>query len=138
MKQLLTILLIGTLGQCYAGTFDADTIDNWQVYNGTELVFGGHDSPLGGEFQGTIKKTDLEELIIQFNHCVRSVDDFEVTVEVIDDKGKSILTKSFKAGRAMTIKRKELGPLTTTSIMIRYREKRKNGTDKILGRISFV
>jgi hypothetical protein len=138
MKRLILILLLGTIGQCYAGTFDLDTIDNWQIYNGTELVLGGHDSPLGTEFQGTIKATDLKELVIQFYHCVRYIDDFDVTIEIADDKGQIILTKKFKVGARMAIDKKALGLLTTKSITIRYREKRKSGTDKILGRISFA
>ena len=140
MRRLILILLLGTIGQCYAGTFDLDTIDNWQIYNGAELVLGGHDSPLETEFQGTIKTTDLKELVVQFNHCVRYVDDFDVTLEVTDDKGKNILTKRYKinSGTRITIDKMELGQLTMKSITIRYREKRKNGTDKILGRISFV
>jgi hypothetical protein len=138
MKRLISILLLGTIGQCYAGSFSLDTIDNWQIYNGTDLVLCGHDSPLGTEFQGTIKTTDLKELIIQFNHCVRYMDDFDVTIEISDDKGKIILTKKFKVGTRMTIDKKELGLLATKSITIRYREKRKSGTDKILGRISFA
>jgi hypothetical protein len=140
MRRLILILLLGTIGQCYGGTFDLDTIDNWQIYNGTELVFGGHDSPLGTEFHGTIKKTVLKELVIQYNHDVRYIDDFNVTIEITDDKRKIILTKTFKAnsGTRLTIDKKELGQLTMKSITIRYREKRKDGTDKILGRISFV
>ncbi len=140
MRQLILILFLGTFGQCIAGTFDLDTIDNWQIYNANELVFGGHASPLGTEFQGTIKTTDLKELVVQFNHCVRYIDDYDVTLEITDDKGKNILTKKFKAnlGTRMTIDKKELGSLTMKWITIRYQEKRKNGTDKILGRISFV
>ncbi len=140
MKQLILALLLGASGQCFAGTFDMDTIDNWQICNGNVLVFGGHASPLGTAFQGTIKTTDFKELVVQFNHCVRYIDDYDVTLEIIDDKGKNILTKKFKTnlGTRMTIAKKELGPLTMKSITIRYQEKRKNGTDKILGRISFV
>ena len=137
MRRLILVILIGAIGQCFAGTFDMDTIDNWQVYNGTELLFGGHESPLGTKFQGKIKTTDLKEIVIQFNHCVRSIDDFDVIIEITDDKGKNILTKKFKTnlGTRMTITKKELGTLTTDSITIRYREKIKNGTDKILGQI---
>lgn len=127
------------MGRCYAGTFDLDTIDNWQVYNGTELILGGHDSPLGTEFQGTIKLADFKDLTIQFNHCVREINDYNVTIEIADENGRTLLTKRFKVnlGTRMTIEKIELGRLTTKSITIRYREKRKNGTDKILGRISF-
>ena len=138
MRQLILILLIGTIGRCYAGTFDLDTIDNWQIYNGTELIFGGHDSPLATEFQGTIKTADLKESIIQFNHCVRYVDDFYVTLEITDDTGKNLLTKKFKVASRMTIDKKELGTLTAKSITIRYLEKRKNGTNRILGLIRFM
>lgn len=138
MRQLILLLLLGSIGQCYARTFDLDTIDNWQIYNGNELLLGGHDSPPGTEFQGTVKATDLEELVIQFHHCVRYIDDFVATIEIADDKGKIILTKKFKVGARMRIDKKEFGVLTTKSITIRYREKRKNGTDKVLGRISFA
>lgn len=140
IRPLILILILGTIGQCYAGTFDLDTIDNWQIYNGTQLILGGHDSPFGTEFQGTIKTTDLKELTIHFNHCVHYIDDFDVTLEVTDDKGRNILTKKFKinSGTRMTIDKRELGPLRMKSVTIRYREKRNNGTDKILGRISFV
>ena len=140
MRRLILILLLGPIGQCYGGTFDLDTIDNWQIYNGTELILGGHESPLGTEFQGTIKTAELKELIIQFNHCVRYIDDYDATIEVTDDRGENILTKKFKVnlGTRMIIDKKEFGPLTMKSITIRYREKRKNGTDKILGHIRFV
>jgi hypothetical protein len=139
MRHLILVTLLGAIGQCNAGTFDLDTIDNWQIYNGTELVLGGHDSPLGTEFQGTIKRTELKELIIQFNHCVRYAD-FDVILEITDDKGKNILTKSFKidSETKMTIDKKELGLVTSKSITIRYRENRKNGTDRILGKIRLV
>lgn len=140
MKSLFIIIAICAVTRCYSGTFDLDTIDNWQIYNGNELVFGGHYSTLETEFQGTIKTTDFKNLAIQFNHCVRYIDDYEVTLELTDDKGKTILTKKFKVnlGTRMIIDKMELGALTMKSVTIRYREKRKNGTDKILGRISFV
>lgn len=139
MKHLVTILLISIAGQGYCGVTDADTIDNWQVYNGTELIFGGHDLA-GTEFQGSIKTTDLKKLVVQYNHCSHFPNDFEVILEIRDEKGKSILTKKFKgnSGIRMTIEKEELGRLTTKSITLRYREKRENGTDKILGRITFV
>lgn len=137
MRQLILILLLGTIGHCNAGTLDLDTIDNWQIYNGTELVLAGHDSPLGTIFRGTIKKTELKGLVIQFNHDVRYIDDFEVTVYLMDGQGKNILTKKFRtnSGTRLTIEKKELELLTAELITIRYCEKRTNGTDKILGEI---
>ena len=139
MRQLILIILLGTIGQCYAGTFDMDTIDNWQIYNGTELVLGGHASPLGTVFQGTIKKAELKDLAIQYNHDVLQ-DSFDVIVDIMDDQGNIILTGNFKSrpGIRFAFRKKELERLTNSSITIRYREKRENGTDKILGRISFV
>lgn len=136
IRSLFAILLIWTSGQCYAGAFDPDTIDHWQVYNGTALVFGGHDSPFGTEFQGRIKRTGLKDLIIHFNHCTPH-HDIDVTIEIADENGKNILTKTFENNSGkMTINRKELGQLTAKSIAIRYRE--KNGTDRILGRIHLI
>jgi hypothetical protein len=134
----LILLFLGTIGQCYAGTFDLDTIDNWQIYNGTDLVLGGHESPVATEFQGTITTASIKELVIQFNHCFRYDQEFNVTVEIADDKGKVLLTKTFKVGTRMTIEKKELGKLTANSITIRYWEKRNNGTDKVLGRIRLI
>jgi hypothetical protein len=139
MRQFIVILLLSSIGQCYAGAFDVDTIDNWQIYNGTELVFGGHAWPEEIEFQGTIKTTTFKDLVIQFNHCSRYTN-LDVDIEVTDDKGKTILMKKFRidSGSSMTIDKKELGPLTMKSIIIRYRERRNNGTDKILGRVNFA
>jgi len=140
MKQLITILLIGITAQGYCNATDPDTIDHWQIYNGTKLIFGGYDLPPGSEFQGTVKTTDLKKLVVQYNHCSHYIDDFEVTLEIRDEKGMIMLTKKFKgnSGIRMTIEKEELGRLTTKSITIRYREKRENGTDRILGRITFV
>jgi hypothetical protein len=138
MRPLILILLIGTVGQCYAGTFALDTIDNWQIYHGTELVLAGHDSPLGTEFQGTIKATEFKELTIHFNHCVRYTDGFDVKIEIVDESGKNMLTKKFKVGSKMTIDKKDFKQLMTKSFTIRYQEKRENGTNRILGRIRLV
>lgn len=116
-----------------------DTIDNWQIHNGTELVLAGHDSPQGMVFQGTIKRADLKDLAIQYNHDVVG-DSFDVIVEILDDHGNILLTGNFKTklGIRFAFRKKELERLNNNSIRIRYREKRENGTDKILGRISFV
>lgn len=139
MRQLILIILLGAIGQCYAGTFDMDTIDNWQIYNGTDLVLAGHDSPLGTVFQGTIKKADLKDLAIQYNRDVVE-DSFDVIVEILDDKGNILLTGNFKArlGVRFAFRKKELERLTTNLFTIRYREKGENGVDKILGKISLI
>lgn len=139
MSQLTLILLLGTIGQCYAGTFDLDTIDNWQIYNGNELVLAGHDSPLGTVFRGTIKRTELKDLAIQFNHDVHYPDAFDVTVHIIDEQGNIILIGKFKSrpGIRFAFRKKELERLTSKLITIRYREERKNGTERVLGEIRF-
>ena len=98
MRQLVCIILLGTIGQCYAGTFDLDTIDNWQIYDGTELVLAGHDSPPGRFFQGTIKRTDLKDLAIQYNCDV--VGDFDVIVEILDDQGNILLSGHQREARS--------------------------------------
>ena len=139
MRQLALIIILATIGQCYAGALDLDTIDNWQIYNGTELVLAGHDSPLETVLQGTIKRADLKDLAIQYNRDVVE-DSFDVIVEILDGKGNILLTGNFKArlGVRFAFRKKELERLTNNSFTIRYREKRENGRDKILGRISFV
>ncbi len=139
MRQLILSILLGTIGQCYAGTFDLDTIDNWQIYNGTELVLAGHDSPLGTVFRGAIKTTELKDLAIQFNHDVHYLDAFDVTVDIIDEQGNIILTGKFKSrsGIRFAFRKKELERLASKLITIRYREERKNGTERILGEIRF-
>ena len=129
-------LVFATL-QGYAGTWDYDTIDNWQVYNGTTLVFAGHDSPLGTVFRGTVKKEDLEDITIQFHHCARFIEDFEVTIDFTDRLGNCILTKKFRINSATPLKiaRSEFGALTTDLIAIRYREDRSFGADRALGEL---
>lgn len=138
MKPFLLILLLGTIGHCYAGTFSIDTIDNWQVYNGDILVLAGHDSPLESAFSGTIKKPELKDLAIQFNHCVMFPAPFDVVIDFIDTRGKLILTRTFKfrSGVRFVVRKKELEQLPAT-ITLRYRENRKNGADKILGQLNF-
>lgn len=137
MRQLILSLLLGTFGQCFAGTFDSDTIDNWQIYNGTELVLAGHDSPLGTVFQGTIKRTELKDLAIQFNHDLHYQDAFDVTVDIIDEQGNLILTGKFKSrpGLRFGFRKKELEQVASKLITIRYREEQKNGIERILGEI---
>jgi hypothetical protein len=138
MRYLITISLLVILGHCYGGSFDLDTIDNWQVYNGNELVLAGYESSLDTAFEGTMKRSDLTALSVYFNHCVRYAEEFDVIVEIVDENGRKIMEKRFKAGSKMMIEKRQLGALTTKSITIRYREKRKNGTDRILGRIRFL
>ncbi len=129
---------MGTIGQSYAATFDVDTIDNWQIYNNGELVLAGHYPSYVAGFKGTIKKANLKKLEIQFNHCVH-YDDLDVTIEILDDKEKILLRKTFKinSGTRMTIEKEEMGNFTSKSISIRYVENRKGGTDQILGFIRF-
>jgi hypothetical protein len=83
---------------------------------------------------------ELVELVIQYNHCVRYDGDFDVTIEIADENGKNILTKKFKSnlGTRLKIDRKEFGQLAAKSVVIPYREERKDGTDRIPGRINFV
>jgi hypothetical protein len=140
MRQLILTIVFGTVGQCYAGAFSLDTIDNWQIYNGTELVLAGHDSPLGTVFRGTIKRTELKDLAIKFNHDVQHPGSFDVTVDIVDEQGNILLTGEFKCrpGIRLAFRKKELEGIATDLIIIRYREKRENGTDIILGQIRFV
>ena len=139
MRQLILHLLLGAVGQCYAATFNLDTLDNWQIYNGTDLVLAGHDSPAGAVFRGTIKRSELKDLAIQFNHDVQHLTTFDVSVDILDEEGNILLTGKFKCrpGIRFAFRRKELERITTDSITVRYREKKENGRDKILGRISF-
>lgn len=139
MSKLILIIFLGTIGHSYAGTFDLDTIDNWQIYSGTELVLAGHDSPLGTVFRGTIERAELKDLSIQFNHDVHYPDSFGVTVDIMDEQGNIILTQKFKSnpGVRYAFRKRELEQLKIDLITIRYREERKNGTDRVLGEIRF-
>ena len=139
MQRLILIILIGAIGQCYAGTSDLDTIDNWQIYCGTELILAGHESPPGIIFQGEIKKAELKDLAIQFNHCVGYLDPFNVTIEIIDEEGNIVLTGKFKSrlGIRFAFRKTELEQLTSNLITIRFREGRTNGIEKVLGKIRF-
>jgi hypothetical protein len=139
MHRIILTTILGAIGQCYAGAFDYDTIDNWQIYHGTELILAGHGSPSGSTFQGKIKKRELKDIAIQFNHCVNNLEAFDVTVDIIDKEWKVVLTGKFKSrpGIRFGFRKKELEKLTSESITIRYREERKNGIEKVLGEIIF-
>ena len=99
----------------------------------------GHDSPLGTVFQGTIKRTELKDLAIQFNHDVYYLDPFDVTIDIIDEQGNIFLTGRFKSrpGIRFAFRKKDHERLTSKLITIKYREERKDGTEKVLGEIRF-
>lgn len=135
MRHLILIVLLGAIGRCNATTFDLDTIENFQIYNGDKLVLAGLGP--GTEFQTImIKRADLADLGIQFNYDVR-FENVSVIIEITDETGKKVLTKTFRidSGTRMKIERKKLKQLTAKSITIRYLEKREYGLDKILVRI---
>lgn len=138
MKHLLLIVLLGAIMECNARTFDVDTIENFQIYNGDKLVLAGMGS--ASEFQTIkIRRADLTDLGIQFNYDV-PFENVTVIIEIADERGRNVLTKEFRidAGTRMKVERKELGPLKAKSITIRYLEKRGYGLDKILVRIRLV
>ena len=60
------------------------------------LVLAGHESLEDRTYLCTIKRTDLKDLGIIFNHCVRNIDDLNVSIEITDDKGRNILIKTFR------------------------------------------
>ena len=138
MKHLFILSLFCISGQCYGSAFDADTIDNWQIYNGTELVLAGNE--VGEHFEGVIKMADLKDLTIIFNHCAPVAEDLEISIEIEDKDGNKILTSNFKKDpqTRITISKKELKRIAPRIITIRYHEKKKNGTNKVLGQIKFV
>ena len=136
MKQTVYILIVWSTVQCYGGTFEIDTVDHWQIYNGSELVFSGWALGVGND--GRIKASDLKELTIRYHHCGR-YSDLDVTIEILNEAGEIVLSKNFKidSGDGMTIEKEELLKLATNPITIRYRERRENEIDLILGRIWF-
>jgi hypothetical protein len=136
MRHLIIIVLLGVIGQCNAGTFDMDTIENFQIYNGDKLVLAGLGP--GTEFQTiVIKRADLADLGIQFNYDV-GFENVILIIEITDERGKKVLTKTFKidSGTRMKIERNEFRQLTAKSMTIRYLEKREYGLDKILAKIN--
>jgi hypothetical protein len=137
MKEILLTTLFGIVGQCYAGTFDLDTIDNWQVYNGTEIVLAGHDLHSESLFLGSIKISELKDLSIQFNHDTETIDTFIVVIDITDKKGNILLTSEFKSGPGIrfAFRKKKLEKIKSEIIIIRYREEREGGANKILGEI---
>jgi hypothetical protein len=124
-KGLAIMLLFWAL-RSSGGTFAPDTIDNWQIYNGKELILAGHESPLGTNFHNTIKKDEVGDLEIKFNHCSPH-QNLTRTVRITDETGRMVVSKKFSSDTVkMIIHRLELSELTSKFLIIEYME-RGNG-----------
>jgi hypothetical protein len=135
MKQFFALLILLSAVESYSATFDVDTIDNWQIYNGTALILSGNQVSFTPSY-GTVKRTELNDFSIVYHHCTSSNYNFDVTIEITNEAGEVILSKRFKES-TLKISKEELQTLKENSIVIRYCEEIKNGTDRILGKITF-
>ncbi len=143
MKIRCLFFVIGMLfvTSAHAAILALDTIDHWQIHNGTQLVMRGNASMPHSSIHGAISKNAFKHLAIQFHHCVAYSDDFSVVVEVTDLQGNSLCVKSFHHASSVNrliIDKKDLANWTGASVVIRYREMRPGGVNKILGKIIFV
>jgi hypothetical protein len=92
---------------------------------------------LGTVFRGTIKRTQLKDLVIQYNHCTLDPDSLNVTIDIVDEHGIIILTGKFITNeeRRFAFRKKQLERITSKRITIRYREEQTKETERVLGEI---
>src|SRR5882762_11425244 len=98
----LTIMLLFWALRSSGGTFCPDTIDNWQIYNSRVLIFAGHESPLGTNFHSTIKRDEVGDLEIRFNHCSPH-QNLTRTVRITDETGRTLVSKKLSSDTAKMI-----------------------------------
>ena len=67
------------------GTYDTDTIENWQIYNGDSLVLAAH-GPITGEFQIFLRYKRLKDIKVVYNQCMRSIDGNPLWISVSTNK----------------------------------------------------
>lgn len=136
MKRLIIIILVTISGHCFGSTFQLDTIDNWQIYNGKKLLLSGHD---GGQFHVTIKKSKLKDLEIQYNHCVKHKEDYIVSIEITDKDDNSIIISAYsvKPDNRITIPKSDILLWKEKVLKIKYSEHSENNPIKVtLGQIT--
>ena len=121
MRRLLIIFFLTIGGQCFGSTFQTDTIDNWQIYNGKDLLLSGH---AGGEFRVTIKKKKIKDIEIQFNHCTKHNEDYYASIEMKDEHGDASIMSvySLKPGQRITLSKSDLLMWTGKVVKIIYSE----------------
>jgi hypothetical protein len=135
MNNLTTIIIIFVGSECLGSPITPDTINNWQIYNGTELLLAGNAA--NSDLKVSIKEKELHDLQIQYNTCVY-YQDMNVILEMIDNDDNIRLSKSFKinSGDKMFIGREELKWFNKTTIFkIRLRENKPGGMESLLGEI---
>ena len=138
MRRLMLIFLFVTVSaNLRAETFQADTIDNWQIYNGSQLILAGHQHIDGMTLHAAIKRTELGEIGIEFRHCANYPGHYTITFEVIDRTSSRIKIKKFSGeiGRRLNVRQKELELGSSTLIVIHYTENVANGVTRVLGQI---
>jgi hypothetical protein len=125
MRILLTNLILAIFGQCFASTLQKDTVDNWKIYNGKELVFYGYSTPLLTNFKGTINHKRLKDIEIKYNHCIPYNEQVHITVKITDDNDNCLLISVFeiKHSERIIIRRKNIKKLPRNeSLKIKYSE----------------
>jgi hypothetical protein len=136
MRILPIILLVIVTFTTDASTLSRDTIDNWQVYNGENLLFAGNGHQ---SISTTLKRSEMVDISIQFNHCQAYLA-LSVTIELINEANKKVIVKTYKvdSGNRVRIPKAELEKIDSNTYKIRYRENIKDGTDIILGQIKLI
>jgi hypothetical protein len=131
VRNSLVVILFCVVGQCYAAPIEIDTIDNWQIYKGKQLLGKGNAFV---EFSAVIKKEDLQDLAVRYHHCSH-YSDIKVRLEISDINGSVLWSKDFQidSGDRITIDRSAFEKLTVSLVEIGYQELKTNGINVILG-----
>lgn len=116
-----------------------DTIDHWQIYNGSDKIIACHQNSSIDSCEGVLNINSLNDLRIRYFHCTTYID-VETQVKLVDENGKILAVKKFviNSGDEMTFNKTELKVMKHQIIAIYYRENRSNGVDKVIGRIKFI
>lgn len=137
---LIIFIFVGQLNGL-AKAFEADTVDNWQIYSGDSLILSGNATSQK-ELETTLNFDDLKDLRIHFNHSTPLTQKTVIIWGVHADKASANWTKEFKVNPNgdYVIPIKELEILRTKkrpTLTIWYNAK-KNRLGRELGTIRII
>jgi hypothetical protein len=94
-KIIIFLVILFSYLDGIGGTYDADTIENWQIYNGNSLIHAGHGT-MTGEFQVLLRYNRLKDIKVVYNHCGRLIEGNPLWVSVSTNKTAQRWTKEYR------------------------------------------
>jgi hypothetical protein len=138
MRRVILLLIIMIACFSRANAMAPDTVDHWQIYNGTQQIIACHENSNIHSCEGAIKINSLSNLRIRYFHCTTYID-VEIQVKLVGETGKTLAVKKFviNSGDEMVFNKEELNGVKYQKVAIHYKEIRSNGIDKVIGKIIF-